>query len=114
MMSRILDNVRADARALHQANLMDEITMREIDALCLPEAKRFTPGEIVQIRNDAGMSQAVFALVLNVGTSTVQKWENGAKRPSGAAVRLLDVVARKGVDTLLDKPAKIARRGAAR
>jgi putative transcriptional regulator len=32
--------------------------------------------------------------------STVQKWENGEKKPSGAALRLLSVIDRKGLEVL--------------
>jgi len=35
--------------------------------------------------------------MLNISASTVQKWESGAKRPSGVALKLLDVVSRHGV-----------------
>ena len=33
-------------------------------------------------------------------TSTVQKWEIGAKRPSGPSLKLLNVIHTKGVDVL--------------
>jgi putative transcriptional regulator len=47
------------------------------------------------------MSQAVFAAVLNVSVSSVQKWESGEKKPSGASLKLLNLVKRKGVEVLL-------------
>ena len=47
------------------------------------------------------MSQAVFARVLNVGTSTLSQWEREEKRPRGAAARLLAIVRPKGVQALL-------------
>ena len=37
------------------------------------------------------MSQAVFARVLNVSTKTVQSWEQGQRKPSQAALRLIQV-----------------------
>ncbi len=43
------------------------------------------------------MSQTVFAVILGVGKTTVQQWEQGQKRPGGTAQRLLDVIDRKGV-----------------
>ena len=101
-MSRILQNVRADAKALFDAGLMDDITMREIDSLSLPPIKRYTGPEIQAIRARARVSQAVFARVLNVGTVTVQKWEQGAKKPSGASLRLLRLVEVKGINALLE------------
>jgi putative transcriptional regulator len=37
------------------------------------------------------MSQAVFARVLNVSTKTVQSWEQGERKPSHAALRMLQL-----------------------
>jgi putative transcriptional regulator len=47
--------------------------------------------ELTAIRNENGMSQAVFAKALNVSTKTVQSWEQGARKPSQAALRLIQV-----------------------
>jgi putative transcriptional regulator len=47
--------------------------------------------ELTEIRLGSGMSQAVFAQVLNVSTKTVQSWEQGARKPSQAALRLIQV-----------------------
>jgi putative transcriptional regulator len=50
------------------------------------EAERVT-----SLRLESRMSQAVFARVLNVSTKTVQSWEHGTRRPSQAALRLIQV-----------------------
>jgi putative transcriptional regulator len=47
--------------------------------------------EIARLRLESGMSQAVFARVLNVSTKTVQSWEQGTRKPSQAALRLIQV-----------------------
>jgi putative transcriptional regulator len=47
--------------------------------------------ELTAIRLESGMSQAVFARMLNVSTKTVQSWEQGARKPSQAALRLIQV-----------------------
>jgi putative transcriptional regulator len=47
--------------------------------------------ELTKLRLTNGMSQAVFAQVLNVSTKTVQSWEQGQRKPSQAALRLLQV-----------------------
>jgi DNA-binding transcriptional regulator YiaG len=44
--------------------------------------------------------QPVFARYLNTSESTVQKWESGAKRPSGMALKLLAVVEKHGLKVL--------------
>ena len=47
--------------------------------------------ELTKLRAASGMSQAVFARLLNVLTKTVQSWEQGQRKPSQAALRLIQV-----------------------
>jgi putative transcriptional regulator len=47
--------------------------------------------ELSKLRLASGMSQDVFARILNVSTKTVQSWEQGARKPSQAALRLIQV-----------------------
>jgi putative transcriptional regulator len=47
--------------------------------------------ELTELRLASGMSQAVFGRVLNVSTKTVQSWEQGQRKPSQAALRLIQV-----------------------
>ncbi len=47
--------------------------------------------ELRQLRLASGMSRDVFARMLNVSTKTVQSWEQGARKPSQAALRLIQV-----------------------
>lgn len=53
---------------------------------------RARPKDIFQLRRRLKMSQAVFAATLNVSTKTVQSWERGARRPSDAALRMIQVI----------------------
>jgi len=101
MADSILDVVHNSAQELHDAGLMDEMTMREFDALCLPPITQYSASQIKQIRTRSKASQAVFAAYLNTSRSTVQKWEQGVKKPNGAALKLLNLVDRKGLDVLL-------------
>jgi putative transcriptional regulator len=96
----ILQVVHKSARDLRDAGVMDKTTMREFEALCLPPVKNYTAVQIKRIRIRNKASQAVFAVHLNTSTSTVQKWEQGKKRPRGAALKLLDLVERKGIEVL--------------
>ena len=95
--SSILDAVHETARGLHDANIMDKVTMREFDRLCLPPVEPLQPEEIRQIREKSHVSQAVFAALLNTSISTVQKWEIGQKNPTGIALKLLHMVQEKGL-----------------
>jgi putative transcriptional regulator len=47
--------------------------------------------ELSKLRLKSGMSQYVFARMLNVSTKTVQSWEQGQRKPSQAALRLIQV-----------------------
>lgn len=59
------------------------------------------PGDIGAIREELHVSQAVFAKMLNVSKSTAVSWERGNRKPSGAAVRLLQI-ARKQPRVLME------------
>ncbi|MFM2431581.1 MAG: hypothetical protein RLZZ511_2794 [Cyanobacteriota bacterium] len=99
--SAILEAVHETAQGLHNAGAIDQITMREFDRLCLPAIEPLAPEQIKQIRESSQVSQAVFAAVLNTSLSTVQKWEIGQKRPTGTALKLLNLVQKNGLDILL-------------
>ena len=85
---------------MFEAGIMDQITMREFDILCLPKIEKLEPQKIKAIRETAQVSQAVFAAVLNTSVSTVQKWEIGQKHPSGTALKLLHIVEKRGLDAI--------------
>ena len=99
-MSEILDIANDMAKDLFKAGAMDEITMRQVEALCLPKKRIFQAEDIRRIRTENRVSQTVFAAMLGIGKTTVQQWERGEKKPSGAAQRLLDIVDRKGLKAL--------------
>ena len=96
----ILDTVHETVGGLHKAGVMDAKTMREFDALCLPPVKHYTPVQIKRIRARNKASQAVFAAYLNTSPSTVQKWEQGQKKPNGPSLKLLNLVDQKGLEAL--------------
>jgi putative transcriptional regulator len=99
--SAILEAVHETATGLYTAGVMDQLTLREFDRLCLSPVEPLTPAEIRRIREESRTSQAVFAALLNISVSTVQKWEIGQKRPTGAALKLLHLVRERGVDILV-------------
>ena len=98
--SRILEAVHETALGLYEAGVMDQVTMREFDLLCLPKIEKLEPQKIKAIRETAQVSQAVFAALLNTSVSTVQKWEIGQKCPSGTALKLLHIVEKRGLDAI--------------
>ena len=100
MNESILSAVHETAKGLHKAGVMKLETMREFDALCIPPVKEYTPEQIKNLRLRNGASQAVFAAYLNTTVSTIQKWEQGKKQPSGLSLKLLNIVDSKGIEVL--------------
>lgn len=98
--TKILDTVHKTAQGLHRAGAMHAKTMREFDALCLPPVKSLSAAQIKRLRMHNKASQAVFAAYLNTSPSTVQKWEQGQKKPSGPSMKLLNLVQQKGLEAL--------------
>jgi putative transcriptional regulator len=101
--SRVLRELLESAEDLSAYGLVSKTDMARMKALC-DQPPEYSPERVVTVRTKvAKMSQAVFASFLNVSVSTVQKWESpaAAKRPSGAAAKLLQLVETKGVDALI-------------
>lgn len=92
--------VHDTAQDLHEAGVMKETTLREFDAMCLPPVKEYSATQIKRIRIQSHASQGVFAAYLNTSKSTVQKWEQGVKKPNGPSLKLLNLVAEKGLEVL--------------
>lgn len=99
--SRILKEVHEMASDLHEIGLIDKRRMREFDALCNLDVAEMPPHKIKQLREEAHVSQAVFASVLNTSVSTIQKWEIGDKKPGGPSLKLLSLIERKGLEAVL-------------
>ncbi|WP_293389493.1 helix-turn-helix domain-containing protein [Nevskia sp.] len=51
--------------------------------------------EVTQARAKSGLSQSQFAQVLGVSPRTLQEWEQGRRKPSGAAQSLLAIAAKR-------------------
>ena len=85
------------ALGLAEAGVMSKRTMRAFDELCLTPVEKMTPDEIRALRLREYASQAVFARYLNVTTGLVSQWERGEKRPRGASLKLLALVAKNGL-----------------
>ena len=60
------------------------------DAVVQPPRSYEGPG-IQRIRERLGLSQSVFAQVLNASAETVKAWEQGKRQPDGMALTLLDI-----------------------
>ena len=98
--SEALGAVHEAASDLHDAGLLDKRTLRKFDELCLTPVHPMQPAEIRALRERERVSQAVFALHLNVSTGLVSQWERGEKHPAGASLKLLTLVQQKGLEAI--------------
>ena len=101
MRKSIAKSVTSTVKDLYKSGLVDAITMKNIEKLCIPEVQEYTPEKIVLIRDKFSLSQAALASIFNISPSTVQKWEQGNKKPTGASKKLLDIIERKGIEALI-------------
>ena len=101
MRESIAKSITNTINDLNKSGLVDDITMKNIKNLCLPEIKDYSPAKIVSIRKKFKLSQAALASIFNISPSTVSKWEQGNKKPAGASKKLLDIVERKGLEALI-------------
>ena len=99
-MSRMIKEALETMRDLEQVGALSKQTLRDFEAQAVPPPT-YTAEAIRRLRERPRVSQAVFAAYLNASVSTVQKWENGEKKPSGAALRLLSVIERRGLEVLI-------------
>lgn len=102
---RLTSELLEMAKGMHASGVMNDaayekITMRHLQHAGAPP-EPLTGDDIRAMREQARMSQAVFAHLLNLTTGYVSQLERGAKRPTGAALVLLNVIRRKGINAIL-------------
>jgi putative transcriptional regulator len=98
--SGAFEAIHSSATALFEVGAISKTTMRSFDAASLAAPSPIKPHEIKRLRERFRVSQPVFARYLNTSESTIEKWEIGAKKPSGMALKLLAVVRKHGLSML--------------
>src|ERR1700687_4121830 len=104
--SRMVKAMLETADGMRRIGLMDEATHAKITLRHLGDKPHVMPepisgDDIRKLREEAHLSQAVFARYLNLTTGYVSQLERGAKRPTGPALVLLNVIRRKGIEAIL-------------
>ena len=104
--SRLTKALLETADDMRNAGVMDaathaKITLRHLGDKADVMAAPMTGDEIRHLGEQAHLSQAVFARYLNLTVGYVSQLERGAKRPSGPALVLLNVIRRKGIEAIL-------------
>ncbi len=104
--SRLAKALLETAVDMRKAGLLDratydKITIRHLGPKDMPKVVPISAEQIRTMRERANMSQAVFARYLNLTVGYVSQLERGAKQPTGAALALLNVIKRKGIEGIL-------------
>ncbi|CAK0749932.1 putative transcriptional regulator [Azospirillaceae bacterium] len=104
--SRLSEALLEMADDAHRVGVMDvaaheKITLRLLGNKANVVVEPMTGDEIKSLREQAHLSQAVFARFLNLTTGYVSQLERGAKRATGPALVLLNVIRKKGIETIL-------------
>ncbi len=79
----------------------EKITLRHLGSGAAMAAEPMTGDEIRRLREQANLSQAVFARCLNLTVGYISQLERGAKQPTGPALALLNIIRRKGIQAIL-------------
>jgi putative transcriptional regulator len=103
---RLTEELLETAQDMRASGLMnkaahEKITMRHLGEKLTASTVVLSGDEIRALREKAHLSQAVFAHYLKLTVGYVSQLERGAKRPTGPALVLLDVIRRKGIEAIL-------------
>ena len=104
--SRLTKALLETADDMRRAGVMDaasheKITLRHLGDQPGTRSAPISGDEIRSLREQAHLSQAVFARYLNLTVGYVSQLERGAKQPKGPALVLLNVIRRKGIEAIL-------------
>lgn len=91
----------------------EKITIRHMGVRGLGMSMPISGEEIRIMREQAHMSQAAFARVLNLTVGYVSQLERGVRKPTGPALSLLNVIRRKGVEAILIDDVANSKQGVA-
>lgn len=90
-MSKVYESIMAGlTEAVEDAQSKDKKLRRRV--VTIVPVKEYSASEIQAIRKSTGLSQRLFAGYMGVSDKTVEAWEAGKNRPSGAASRLLTMM----------------------
>ncbi len=90
----------------HRIGVMDDATYRKITVRHLGEkanrlSRPISPKQIRALREQANLSQAALAQVLNLTVGYLSQLERGVKEPKGPSLALLNIVRYKGIGAIL-------------
>jgi putative transcriptional regulator len=101
--SRLTKAILSTAKDMHEGGVLNKeeyskITLRHIEEAPTALTEPITPQDIRALREEAHVSQAVFARYLNLTTGYISQLERGLKHPAGATLALLNLIRHKGLN----------------
>lgn len=69
-------------------------SVKEMQAGTAARVSHIEPNEVAKARLKTGLSQLQFARALRISPRTLQEWEQGRRKPSGAALALIQIAFR--------------------
>jgi putative transcriptional regulator len=104
--SRLRTELNELANAMHANGTLNDadhakITVRDLARAEAVNLVSLSAADIRGLRDKTHLSQAAFAKLLNLTAGYVSKLERGEAQPKGPALKLLNVVYRKGIDAIL-------------
>ena len=99
--SDVLATIHEMAEGFYESGIIDKKTMKEFDESCLTPVLPITPEKIREIREKEHVSQSVFAHYLYVSKGLISQWERGQRHPTGTALKLLSLVEKNGLSSLV-------------
>ena len=69
-------------------------SVREMRSGKAARSTQIAPNEVAAARQKTGLSQTQFAKALHISARTLQEWEQGRRKPSGAAQALIQIAFR--------------------
>lgn len=61
----------------------------------------YSGDHVKKLRKDLNLGTGALAVLLNVQPSVIKAWERGAKNPDGPCCKLLSILEKKGIESLL-------------
>lgn len=98
--SDAFEAIHSAVSGMYEVGTISKETMRRFDESCLSVPEDLGPKQIKALRESYHVSQPVFARYLNTSESTVEKWESGASKPQGTALKLLALTKKHGLEIL--------------
>ncbi|MBQ3566001.1 MAG: helix-turn-helix domain-containing protein [Oscillospiraceae bacterium] len=87
---KIFDSIKT---GLHEAIEYEKGNIKAKSvSISVEPLQNFSASEIREIRNNLGLTQALFGAVIGVSTKTVEAWETGTNQPNGAAKRIISLI----------------------